>query len=147
MLHRLETLYVWIETTEMSKANISVTLQIQPTGRMEPAGVAMCWQKMRAVTAEEKSSHEMHLLAQQKENAPDVLVCAMEDLAQQSVDVAFAGTVLGKKGVQRGVDVEKRNTKEQVTQILYHASTRKGKGGQSVLVTAVERDVMIDADV
>lgn len=89
----------------------------------------------------------MHLLAQQKENAPGVLVCAMEGLAQQSVNVAFAGTVQGKKGVRRGADVEKRNTKEQMTQILYHALTRKGKGRQSVLVTAVERDVMIDADV
>lgn len=89
----------------------------------------------------------MHLLAQQKENVPGVLVCAMEGLAQQSVNVAFAGTVQGKKGVQLGADVEKRNTKEQMTQILYHALTRKGKGGQSVRVTAVERDVMIDADV
>ena len=89
----------------------------------------------------------MHLLAQQKENVPGVLVFAMEGLAQQSVNVAFAGTVQGKKGVLRGADVEKRNTKEQMTQILYHALTRKEKGRQSVLVTAVERDVMIDADV
>lgn len=46
MAHRREARYVWIETTEMAKANISVTLQIQPTGRMEPAGVVMCGQKM-----------------------------------------------------------------------------------------------------
>ena len=46
MAHRREARYVWIETTEMAKANISVTLQIQTTGRMEPAGVVMCGQKM-----------------------------------------------------------------------------------------------------